>query len=125
MHRAPRIPKHVQMYFNISGLWHTLPETTQMLTKYAAVGLPFVMTAMIWDFPAAICYYWTCSNTYSLVADMILRIPHGVCRNMNVSRACVHIMPARGALHSIAPVHPSQIASCARIFRTLGAAPGK
>eukprot|EP00892_Ulva_mutabilis_P009690 jgi/Ulvmu1/7093/UM033_0154.1 len=62
-------------YLGMSNKWHTLPEAQKQVAKYAIIGAPFIMTAMFWSFPAALCYYWTCSNLYSIVFELVFRHP--------------------------------------------------
>ena len=65
----------LQGYLGMSSKWHTLTEAQQQGAKYLIIGAPLVMTAMFWSFPAALCYYWTCSNLYSIVFELVFRHP--------------------------------------------------
>lgn len=50
------------------------PEHQQM-AKYGAFIAPPVLTAAFWTFPSALCYYWTCSNMYTIAMEIVLRHP--------------------------------------------------
>ena len=67
----------LQIYYSVSGTWHAMPETMQTVAKYGAFILPAVVTGMTSTFPAALCYYWTCSNVYSIGVEFFLRMPAG------------------------------------------------
>jgi hypothetical protein len=62
----------------MSGTYHTLPETYQTFAKYAQIGVPVLLIGITWNFPAAMCYYWSCSNTFTVFQEYMLRIPAGV-----------------------------------------------
>lgn len=59
----------------MSYRWKALSPEHQQVAKYGAFLAPPVMTAMFWSFPAALCYYWTCSNMYTITTELVLRHP--------------------------------------------------
>lgn len=61
----------------MSVMWNAQTAGMQQFVKYAAFGLPVVISAAVWNFPAAMCYYWTCSNVYSILLDLSFRVPSG------------------------------------------------
>lgn len=65
----------LQGYLGMSNKWNTLTPQQQQGAKYMIVGAPFVMTLIFWNFPAALCYYWACSNVYTIALELSLRHP--------------------------------------------------
>lgn len=76
----------VQLYMSMGVAWPTLSEPVKRYAPAMAVAGPLFVMWAVWPFPSALCYYWTCSNLYSLGLDLGLRIPYG----MFASAFCLH-----------------------------------
>jgi membrane protein insertase Oxa1/YidC/SpoIIIJ len=63
------------MYLSMSHRWKLMPAEHQQMARYGAMIAPPVLTAAFWSFPSALCYYWTCSNIYTIVLELVLRHP--------------------------------------------------
>ena len=84
------------MYMSMSHKWKMLPPEQQQYAKWGAVIAPPVMTAAFWSFPSALCYYWTCSNMYTMFMELLLRHP-------GRALLCMHCFPSVPV-----PVAPSE-----------------
>ena len=65
----------LQMYMSMSHKWKMLAPEHQQAAKWGAMLAPPVLTAAFWSFPSALCYYWTCSNVYTMLMELALRHP--------------------------------------------------
>ena len=82
-----------QGYLSMSVMWQAQTDGMRQAIKYAAFLLPVVITGAVWSVPAAMCYYWTCSNIYSTAADLAFRVPSGAWRCLLSDRGAAACTP--------------------------------
>jgi hypothetical protein len=92
----------MQVYTSMSYRWKQLAPEHQQVAKYAAFFVPPFMTAVFWNFPSAMCYYWTCSNMYTISMELVLRHPRCA---FHASVTCLCSVPQ----HSHSPVCGSTV----------------
>lgn len=69
----------VQLCLNMVWAWPTLSTHVKKYAPAFGAAMPIFTTWMLWTIPSALCYYWTCTNLYSVALDLVLRIPSGAC----------------------------------------------